>query len=142
MTLRLQDAIQHVSENLQIGPSDAAVYVQLCIGGPAKVSDLAEALHLHRNDVYRMAERRLSRGLIQTTVERPARYAAVDPEKVFDHEIGSRMAAVEALRSSRSEIASILTSLQLQGTKPTNGTYRVIQGRPEIYSQRDALIAD
>lgn len=129
-------------DNLQIGGPDAALYVHLCMAGPAKVSDLADALKLHRNDVYRTAERLMQRGLIETTVERPARYVAVDPQKVFDTEITTRLKAIDSLKKSREEISSLLVQLHMSAPQPSRGTYKVVQGRPEIHALRARLVAE
>ena len=129
-------------DNLGIGGPDAALYVHLCMAGPAKVSDLAEALKLHRNDVYRSAERLMQRGLIETTVERPARYVAVDPKRVFETEIESRLKAIDALKRSREEVSSLLLQLHMTTPQPSRGTYKVVQGRPEIHALRNRLLAD
>lgn len=142
LVLRVQDAVENVRDNLQIGQPDAALYVHLCMAGPAKVSDLADALKLHRNDVYRTAERLIQRGLIETTVERPARYIAVEPTKVFDSEISTRLKSIDALKRSREEISSLLIQLHLHAPQPTRGTYKVIQGRPEINALRDRLVTE
>lgn len=139
--LRLQDAIDHVRNDFQLSPADAAVYVQLCVGGPAKVSDLADAMGLHRNDVYRTAERLAARGLLQTTLERPVRYMAVEPGKAFDAEIEARLSAIEALRTSRKEISQILAQVQAKAAQPKN-VYKVIQGRNEIYAARNQMIRE
>jgi len=136
----MQVAIEQIKDNLQLPAPDAALYVHLCVAGPAKASDLAEALKVHRNDVYRTAERLLARGLIETTLERPSRYAAVDPESVFATEIATRLAAVEELKHARDEISPLLTQMQVHVGAPPKSTYKVVQGRAEIYALRDRLL--
>ena len=140
MTVRLQDAIDRVKDNLELSGPDAALYVHLCVAGPAKVSDLADALKLHRNDVYRTAERLVQRGLIQTTVERPARFVAIGPDQVFDSEINNRLQAIERLRQSRKEITTLVDQLHSLAPAPTKGVYKIIQGRQAIYHQREQMI--
>lgn len=138
--MRLQDAIDRVRDNLQLSGPDATLYVHLCVAGPAKVSDLADALKLHRNDVYRTAERLVQRGLIQTTVERPARFVAIEPDQVFDAEINNRLQAIERLRQSRTEITSLVDQLHSLAPTPSKGVYKIIQGRQAIYHQREQMI--
>ena len=140
MTVRLQDAIDRVKDNLELSGPDAALYVHLCVAGPAKVSDLADALKLHRNDVYRTAERLVNRGLIQTTVERPARFVAIGPDQVFDTEINQRLEAIDRLRKSRTEITALVEQLHSLAPAPTKGVYKIIQGRQAIYHQREQMI--
>lgn len=142
MTLRIQDVVENVRENLSLGAPDAAVYVQLCVGGPAKASELADALRVHRNEVYRSAERLAARGLIQTTFEKPARYVAVDPDRVFGHEIDERLRAVEALRESRRKVMDVLVQVHAQADAPVKNTYKVIQGRNEISLARNRLLEE
>src|SRR5438874_1107301 len=138
--LRLQDAIQTVSQALGMGEAEAAIYVHLCLTGPAKAGDLAGALKLHRNEVYRSASRLVGRGVVELTLERPSRYAAVDPKSVFESEIASRLAAVEELRHARDRVSPMLTQMQVHVGSPAKSTYKVVQGRAEIYALRDRLV--
>ncbi len=138
--MRVHDAIETVSRALDLKEGEAAIYVHLCLAGPAKAGDLAAALKLHRNEVYRNATRLLSRGLVELTLERPARYAAVNPKMVFDSEITSRLASVDELRLARDSVFPLLTQLHVTADAPMKSTYKVVQGREEIYALRDRLI--
>lgn len=140
MNLRISDAVERVKTDLQLSAPDAAVYVHLCTAGPAKVSELADALHVHRNDVYRTAERLVQRGLVQTTMERPARFIAVAPGEAFDHEIAQRLATIDQLRRSRTEVMALVEQLHALTPAPPKGIYKILQGRPAIYAQREAMI--
>lgn len=139
--LRIQDAIDTVGRILDLTGTEAAIYVRLCLAGPAKAGDLAASLKLHRNEVYRAASRLVARGLAELTLERPARYAAFAPETVFDSEITQRLQAVEELKHARDSISPLLTQLQVDAGPAPRSTYKVVQGRAEIYALRDRLIA-
>jgi sugar-specific transcriptional regulator TrmB len=139
--LRLDEAVQRVRRQLSLDESEASLYVRLCVGGPAKVSDLSDVLGLHRNEVYRMAERLVSRGLVVTTDERPARMQAVPPEAAFDAALTARLARVEALKRSRQEIATLVAQLDARtGNASAKSTYKLLRGRPEIYRERQFLL--
>jgi len=141
--LRLDDAVQRVRRQLSLDESEASLYVRLCVGGPAKVSDLSDVLGLHRNEVYRMAERLVSRGLVVTTDERPARIQAVPPETAFDAALTARLARVEALKRSRQEIATLVQQLDArggEGAAAPKSTYKLLRGRPEIYRERAFML--
>lgn len=141
MALRIQDAVEHVRETLNVSAVDAATYVKLCVGGPWKVSDLADAMEVHRNDVYRSLERLGARGLVETTLESPARYTAANPLRVLDLELEARMAALEALKASRERTTDLVRSLQREAQGPQKTVYRILQGRQEISAARRKLIA-
>lgn len=135
-----QDAIDSFREALKLAPSEAAIYVHLCLAGPAKAGDLAGALKLHRNDVYRNTARLVARGLVEMTMERPARYAAVRPERVFEDEMASRLAAVEELKSARTKVTAMLETLHAPQAIERRSVYKVIQGRQEIGSALAHLV--
>lgn len=138
---RMSEAVEHVRAQFELAPSEAALYVQLCVSGPSKVSDLSEALKVHRNEIYRAAERLGTRGLVRATAERPARFEAVDPDAAYDVELVGRMKAVDELRRSREEISSLISRLQpTLPAEPVKSTYRVIKGRREILKARKQLI--
>lgn len=140
--MRIQEAVDACRTVLHMAPSEAAVYVHLCLGGPAKAGDLATALKLHRNEVYRTTTRLLGRGLLEMTMERPARYAAVAPEKVFEAEIASHLAEVDQLKDAKLHVAPFLHTLELPQATDKRNTYKVVQGRQEIYAVRNRLIEE
>lgn len=138
--LRLQETIATVGGALGLGEAEAAIYVHLCVTGPAKAGDLARALDIHRNEVYRSASRLVERGVVETTLERPSRYAAVDPTAVFETQIASRLASVEALKHARDRVSPLLAQMQVGASAPAKSTYKVVQGRAEVLALRDRLV--
>jgi hypothetical protein len=142
LTLRLQDASEHVQETLGLSPPDAATYVQLCLAGASKVSDLASALGLHRNDIYRSLDRLAGRGLVDTTLERPARYLARDPLRAFEQELADQLAEVEAMRQEREATMDLLRALAAPTHAPTRPSYEIIQGRQQISAARRRMLAE
>lgn len=138
---RFQEAVAHLQESLHLGEADAMVYVRLVIGGPSKVGDLADALGIHRNDVYRALERLQARGLTSALPGTPARYAARGADEAFEAEITSQTAAIASLRQSREEVVSIISQLHHVAASPAS-TYRVIQGQDDIQAARNRLIAE
>src|SRR5688500_18021441 len=132
--MRTQDAVDAFGQALDLGSHEAAIYVQLVLGGPSKAGELAGALKLHRNEVYRNATRLLSRGLIQMTMERPARYEALPPQAVFEGEIAARLRSIEDLRHARDAITPMLAKPLVDPAQASHkSTYKVIQGREESH---------
>ena len=139
--MRTQDAVDAFGHALDLGDHEAAIYVQLVLGGPSKAGELAGALKLHRNEVYRNATRLLSRGLIQMTMERPARYEALSPEKVFESEIAARTRSIEDLRTARDAITPMLAKPLIDPAQGNHkSTYKVIQGREEAHQALARLV--
>jgi HTH-type transcriptional regulator, sugar sensing transcriptional regulator len=139
--MRTQDAVEAFGHALDLGQHEAAIYVQLVLGGPSKAGEIANSLKLHRNEVYRNATRLLSRGLIQMTMERPARYEALPPQTVFDSEIAARTRSIEELRTARDSITPLLVKPLIDPAQHnTKSTYKVIQGREDAHHALARLV--
>lgn len=141
--MRLQDAVDTFSTALRLTANEASIYVHLIASGPAKAGELANALKMHRNEVYRGTTRLLARGLVQMTLERPARFASVSPETAFETEMATRIASIEELRSARSVIFPLIHTLKLQPqTTKIRNHYKMIQGRQDIHVACNRIIED
>lgn len=138
--MQLRSAIDTFVAAFGIGTTEATVYVHLCLGGPAKVGDLAAALKMHRNEVYRSTGRLVHRGLVEMTLERPARFAAVPPRQAFDAEIAARLGSISELRHMRDEVVPLLVTRETRATPEARITYKVIQGRREVFAARNHMI--
>jgi len=140
MTGGSEDALELLRRSLRLAPDEAALYLQLCVAGPSKASELALALNVHRNEIYRAAERLTANGLVQATQEQPARYVATDLERVFDAELEGRLRVIEQLKHTREEVSGLLAQVAPPDPKSTRSTYKVLKGRREIYRVRRMLL--
>lgn len=139
MSVRSETAVEDLKAHLGISAEDAALYLHLTVAGASKASDVSDALRMHRSEVYRAMDRLAARGLVLVREERPTLYAAVDIEELLESELKQRMAAIEALRATRTEIEGIMAA-----TRPAEAaarvTYKVLHGRREIYQARALMI--
>gem|GEM_PF-2411272 len=140
MPAQSETVLAELRQHLGIAPEEAALYFHLCMAGPSKASDVSEALKIHRNEVYRTAERLGARGLVRMTDDHPARYAAVDLAQVFDETLEARLKAIETLRRTRVEIEALVGAMG-GGRPATQSTYKVLRGRREIYHVRQLMIS-
>lgn len=141
--MQLQDAVVTLGSALRLGSIEATVYVHLVMSGPAKAGDLAIALKLHRNEVYRATNRLLARGLAQMTIERPTLFAAVAPEDAFESELTARLAAIDDFQAARNIVFPLIQALQLEAHPAAlRNHYKLIQGRHEICAAFNRLIDD
>jgi sugar-specific transcriptional regulator TrmB len=91
--------------------TDAQVYVFLSNEGPQKAKEVAEALNLHRQQLYLILKNLLARGIIKASPEYPARYSAVLFEKVLDRLIEAKMEQQQSLEANKKELLSTWRSL-------------------------------
>ena len=63
---------------------DAEIYLLLATEGPQRGRNVAEVLKLYKQQLYRSLKRLQKKGVINATLERPARFSAVSLEKIVD----------------------------------------------------------
>ena len=95
--------------------TDAQVYVYLATEGPQRASDLAEALKIYKQHLYRILKNLQSKGIINASPEYPTRYSAVLFEKVLDRLIEAKMEQQQSLEASKKELLSTWRSLTEKG---------------------------
>jgi sugar-specific transcriptional regulator TrmB len=130
--MRDEETMQAFRHALRLAPTEATLYVHLCLSGPTKAGDLASSLRLHRNEVYRAAGRLLQRGLVEMTMQRPARYAAVSVERIFSEEIALRLASIDDLRTARDKVTALVQNARPPAVPEHRSIYKVVQGRTDI----------
>lgn len=140
--MKVQDIIDRLNV-LGLDPDEAAVYVHLSIMGPSKASDVAAALKMHRTETYRTLQNLVQRGFATATLSRPAKFEAAAPERVFQDILAAQQARQESIQRAQSEISDALSSLRGgQGAPLTKNTFKVLQGRREIYAVAERMLRE
>lgn len=122
--------------------NQARVYVYLLLNGASSVLAISRDLGLHRVEVYRKLRDLDGAGLLETYLDDPKRYAAVDPS----------VASTVLLRREEERLSSFEEELRgvfakLDGAKraleprregvrgPGEGIYRFVRGRRRYYKE-------
>ncbi|MDG6917480.1 MAG: hypothetical protein JRM85_07820 [Nitrososphaerota archaeon] len=126
--------------------NQAKVYVYLLLRGPSTVHAISRDLGVHRVEVYRKVRDLDGLGLIETYLEDPKRYAAVEPSvasSVLLRRQEERLSAFESdLKEAFSKLESARRALgpQLERQRgPGEGSYRFVRGRRRYYKEMAAL---
>jgi len=97
--------------NLGFSETDAEVYVFLILDGPQKGKNIAVALNLYKQQLYRSLNRLRSKGVVTVTLEHPAYFSAIPLERVLDLLIEVRKEQASALKAERKELLSSWRSM-------------------------------
>lgn len=85
---------------------DAEIYLLLAREGPQQGRSIAEALELYKQQLYRSLKRLQKKGVVNASLEHPARFSAIALEKVIDFLIESKKEQALALQESKEELLS------------------------------------
>ncbi len=128
--------------------NQSRIYLCLLLTGPAPARSISRALGLHRVDVYRRLHELEELGLLETYVDSPKKYIALNPTEAASvlvrrheeklaklrqrsHDVFKRLAAIQNSLSQRSQ--------SLPG-QFHDSTYRFVVGRKRYYDEVKDLV--
>jgi sugar-specific transcriptional regulator TrmB len=85
---------------------DAEVYLLLAKEGSQKGRNIAEALKLYKQQLYRSLNRLQRKNIVSATLERPARFSAISRERIMELLIEVKVEQAQTLQASREELLS------------------------------------
>lgn len=140
--MKIQEIVDRLTI-LGLDQGEAAVYVHLSMMGPSKASDVAAALRMHRTETYRTLQNLVQRGFASATLSRPQRFQAAPPERLFQEILSAQQARSENIQRAQLDIGPALGALRSQtGLPSSKNTFKVLQGRREIYAVLERMARD
>jgi sugar-specific transcriptional regulator TrmB len=96
---------------LGLSQVDAEVYIFLAKMGPQKGRNIADALKLYKQQLYRSLRNLQRKGLASATCERPAQFSAVSLDKVIGMFVKVKIEEARVLQETREEFLSAWRSI-------------------------------
>ena len=128
-----QEQVLKTLESLGFDEIDAQIYVYLAKKGTEKACNIIKALKLTKQQFYPSVKRLQSKGIVNSTIERPARFSVISFEKFIDLFIEAKIEEARSLRRSKAEILQNWHNLRLEDD--ASAKFTVIEGRSFIYSK-------
>ena len=91
---------------LGLTESEAEVYVHLAKQGSQTAREIAEALKIHRQLVYRSLRRLKNRDIVNATTQHPSEYCAIPFEKALELLIEIHLKESQCIEQDKEEILS------------------------------------
>jgi HTH-type transcriptional regulator, sugar sensing transcriptional regulator len=122
-----------------LSPREAALYLSLLRRGRASASELAREIRIDRVLGYRVLDSMRARGIVETTAERPRRYAAVAPAAILERVLRERRRSLQDDERAAKDLSERLAPLAR--TLPGAGTrYQVLVGERRVYDYLREMI--
>ncbi len=131
-----------LEEILELDDLEAKVYLNLLRVGPITASALAKELDIDRARMYRTVDKLVSRNIISTTLSSPKLCIAVDPHDALKIALGKKEDEVNKIKKSGEAIIDKINNEITTNQISTVPTFRVVQGRQNIYADIAQLIED
>jgi sugar-specific transcriptional regulator TrmB len=121
---------------------DAKVYVLLAKRGPIRARDAAEALKISKQRLYPIIRSLQRKGIVNSSLERPARFSAEPFEKVLDLFVKAKMAEAHRVQQNKDAILEDWQSIAVAEGDSSSAKFTVIEGRNYVYSKIQQMIQE
>ena len=125
---------------LDLDDLEAKVYLNLLRTGPITASALAKELDIDRARMYRTVDKLVSRNIISTTLSSPKLCIAANPHDALKIALGKKEDEVNKIKKSGEAIIDKINNEITTSQITTVPTFRVVQGRQNIYADIAHLI--
>jgi len=137
-----QEKVFKTLTNLGLSKLEARVYIYLAKRNPQKARDIVKALKLIKQQIYPTLRRLQSKGMVTSTLERPARFSAVPFEKMLDLCMKAKMEEAQRIQQNRDELISDWQAIKIREKRDATPRFTVIEGRNYIYSRIQQMIQE
>ncbi|WP_299290750.1 TrmB family transcriptional regulator [Nitrosopumilus sp.] len=131
-----------LEEILDLDDLEAKVYLNLLRAGPITASALAKELDIDRARMYRTVDKLVSRNIISTTLSSPKLCIAADPHDALKIALGKKEDEVNKIKKSGEAIIDKINNEITTNQISTVPTFRVVQGRQNIYADIAQMIEE
>jgi sugar-specific transcriptional regulator TrmB len=128
--------------SLGLPQSDAEVYVFLAKRGPIKAREVTKALKISKQRLYPIIKNLQAKGIVNSTLERPARFSTMPFEKVLDLFVMAKMEEARRTRQRKDEILADWQSIDRIEGESSPAKFTVIEGRSYVYSKIQQMIQE
>jgi len=129
-----------LQETLNLDKLESKIYLELLRTGPITASALSKDLNIDRATVYRIIEKLVNSNFILTSITSPKFCTAIEPKKALKIALEKKELEIKKIKKSGEAIVDKINS-GIPINQGTNiPTFRIIQGKSNIYSDIAQMI--
>lgn len=128
-------SISNILMEYGLSRKEADVYVYVASCGPCKAIEIAGTLDIPRTEVYRILANLQHMGVLEATLQRPARFAATPVSKALERLIDIQKHKAVLLENRKSELLEKWKALEITPSFEVKERFQVLEGLGTIYSK-------
>ena len=137
-----EDTARKILKDLGLTEKEIEVYVFLTKYGALKGLDIAKRIKKHKAQVYNILKNLQTKGLVEPTIEFPARFTAVPFEKIIDLSVEAKREEAAFIENAKKEIISHWSSISQSELEPLLEKFVVIEGKNKIYRKISQMMME
>jgi len=137
----MEQALIEKLEAFGLSSKEAHLYVLLLKYGPKTTGELAKMLHSYRVDIYRLVETLMEKGMIEESVEKPTKYAAVAVDAALAGAMMRHAYELRWMEENRDEVLELAQEyLSSESIAGDLYTFKVVKGRANTLAIMEQLV--
>lgn len=137
-----QKIVSETLRGLGLTERDSEVFIFLAKKGPVIARVMLSTLKINKAQLYRSLKNLQSKGIVESTLEYPARFSAISFDRVLDLYIKSKKDETQKIEENRETILSHWKSLAVEEVTILSDKFMVIEGENYVYSKIGQMLKD
>jgi sugar-specific transcriptional regulator TrmB len=131
-----------VLTELGLKKTEAKIYFYLSKRGPKQAHEIMKALKMKKQQLYPSIKSLQNKAIIESSLDRPARFSTIPFEKVLDLFARARMEEAKMIQQNKEKILTDWNSINLPSLKRSNVFFNVVKGKKYVYSKIHQMIQE
>jgi sugar-specific transcriptional regulator TrmB len=129
-------------QDLGFSKTEAQIYLLLGKRGPQRAKDIVATLKVNRQRLYEILKELEGKGLINSTLEHPAKFCAEPFEKVLDLFVKSKMEEALRIKVEKKNILQDWKLISFNEASNSFPRFMILEGRNSIYPRLKQMIKE
>ena len=135
-----KDTIVIALKNFGLTNKEVEAYILLARRGPLKGTDLAKRMKRNRGQIYRILKNLQKKGFVESTLEYPKRFLAVEIEKVLRIITKAKQDELSRIDESKNDLIRDWEIISKTENEKSLEKFAVIEGSKKIYQKIAELV--
>jgi hypothetical protein len=128
-----EETIRKVLKDFGLTDMETEIYFFVSKHGVLKGGEISKRTKIQKAQIYRALKSLQTKGLIESTLEFPARFTAVSLENIIDLSIKSKQEEAAKIAEKRKELLNYWQNIKTTGFESPLERFTVIEGKQKIY---------
>jgi len=137
-----EESKRKVLKTFGLTEKETDVYVFLAKHGVLKGGEISKQTKTQKALIYRILKSLQAKGLVESTLEFPARFTAVPFENVIDLNIKLKQEEAAQIAAQKRELLNYWQNIKKAGSEPQLEKFTVIEGNQRIYHKLSQMIME
>jgi sugar-specific transcriptional regulator TrmB len=137
-----KEPIEKVLKSFGLTEKETEVYIFIAKHGVLKGRKIAEQMKTDKGQLYRILKSLQKKGLVETTLEYPTRFTAVQFENVIDSFVRSKREEVAQIEEAKKDLLSVWKKISQTEIESSLERFAVIEGNNKIHHKISQMVKE